>query len=66
MVNIHNIEGFKLVSISTITIYNQILLNVFMDDCHFTNIVKINKSFIPNYIKENKNLPFFKKWIYFT
>ncbi len=36
-------------------------LNVFMDDCHFTNIVKINKTFIPNYIKENKNLQFFKK-----
>jgi len=25
-----------------------------MDDCHFINIVKINKTFIPNYIKENK------------
>jgi len=38
-------------------------LNLLMDDCHFTNIVKINKIFIPNHIGENKNLRFLKKWI---
>ncbi len=41
-------------------------LNLLMDDCHFSNITKIIKKFIPNHIWKNKNLQFFKKWTYFT
>ncbi len=47
-------------------VYNQMWLNLLMDDYHFNNIAKIIINFVPNHIGENKNLQFFKKWTYFT
>ncbi len=47
-------------------VYNQMWLNILIDDCHFNNIAKINKTFKCNHIEKNKKLKFFKKWTYFT
>jgi hypothetical protein len=35
-------------------------LNLLMDDCHFSNITKINKTFVPNHIGETKTCNFLK------
>jgi len=47
-------------------VYKQMWLNLLIDDCHFNNIAKINKTFKRNHIGKIKNLKFFKKWTYFT
>jgi len=65
MVNIHNIEGFKLVSNSTITIYNQMWLIVFTDNCHFTNIVKKKRPLYLIILRKVKTCNSSKKWIYY-
>jgi hypothetical protein len=47
MVGSHNIEGFRIPQL----VYNQMWLNILMDDCHFS-IAEIIKDFVPNHIGE--------------